>query len=70
MATATLPPGNSGLVCARRLGLVIHQTFPSGKSFSVAPSHFESRMVSKPTTPGLGQWLKKLTWCLFHFAVF
>ena len=47
MVTATLPPGNSGLVCARRLGLVIHQTFTSGKSFSGFPKPVESlqRMV-------------------------
>jgi len=54
MASATLPPGNSGLAGARQLGLVMHQTFPSGKSFSGFPKPVESlqRMVSEPTPPG------------------
>ena len=41
----------TGFACARKLGLVIHQTFTSGKSFSGFPKPVESlrRMASTPT---------------------
>src|SRR4051812_11150787 len=43
IATGARKPGNNRLVCARRLGLVTHQTFNSSKSFSGLPKPFESR---------------------------